>query len=151
VGNRAPHAWQQGSVARRLAVGGRDELFLIAAVKDANGCALEVLRDWLEERGLPMWGVIVGEWYYIETPQFFFIGQVVEANAAGVKFAAQGEKIHKLDDLASFLATGKHARSDEYLPLPMPFTIEGLLISQSVVYDWPHGAPSGRRSHAPAE
>jgi hypothetical protein len=97
-----------------------------------------------------MWGMVVGEWYFVQSPQFFFLGRVREANAAGVKFEPGGEQIHQLNDLATFLETGKHANGDEFLPVPMAAGMGGLLLSQSTIFDWPHGKPSGKRSHARA-
>lgn len=79
----------------------------------------------------------VGEQYFIRTPTYFYVGAVVELSVFGVRLGEGAYQINLLNDMPTFLATGKLAKGDELIPLPQGTVIPSLWVGPCDPFPYP--------------
>jgi hypothetical protein len=119
------------------------EASLLYAVLGGDLMALLLLRDVLEEKGSTMLPFTAGECYLVQTPIWYFAGEVAEIGPLHVRFKC-GAQIHDTGDFPLALATGKFSSGAEISPLPGEFVLPLIMIV--AYFPWPHALPM-KRTH----
>lgn len=97
---------------------------LLIALFQGDDTALPVLKDCLEEKGMNMVPLKVGEKYLIETARWYYCVEVIEKGTLWT--LVRGAMVHNITDVTKALTTGKFAQGSEISPLP----------NERLIMDW---------------